>query len=160
MAKKVVKQAPHLRVRVDPKLVARLEKATEANGTTLTGEIVARLAESFDASERASQLRESMEARLRDVSSSRDALAAELAEVREQLSDARVDNAKLEQQLKEWDERRDLASAIVDTLPEDVPDPLRIMALMLLGDPRAPEAVRSMFKAAAARARGEKGVQQ
>jgi Arc-like DNA binding domain len=46
MAKKT-KEAPHLRVRIDPIRLARLEKAAETNGRTLTGEIVHRLDESF-----------------------------------------------------------------------------------------------------------------
>jgi hypothetical protein len=41
------KQPPHLRVRIPTTLLARLEKAREKNGRTLTGEIVHRLAESF-----------------------------------------------------------------------------------------------------------------
>jgi hypothetical protein len=149
MAKKAVKESPHLRVRLDPKLVARLERAREANGNTLTGEIATRLDESFRGDDKIAEL-----------AVARDAMAADLAELRKQFADARVEIARLEQQLKEWGERRDLASAIIDTLPEDVPDPLRIMSLMLVGDPRAPEAVRSMFRAAAARARAEKEAQQ
>jgi hypothetical protein len=42
-----VKETPHLRLRVDASLLARLEKAAEKNGKTLTGEINHRLAESF-----------------------------------------------------------------------------------------------------------------
>lgn len=41
------KDTPHLRLRVDPSLLGRLEKAAEKNGRTLTGEINQRLAESF-----------------------------------------------------------------------------------------------------------------
>ncbi len=41
------KDTPHLRLRVDPSLLARLEKAAEKNGRTLTGEINHRLGESF-----------------------------------------------------------------------------------------------------------------
>ena len=58
MAKKTVKQPPHLRVRIDPKLIARLEKAREANGNTLTGEIVSRLEESFAGEDKMALLRE------------------------------------------------------------------------------------------------------
>jgi hypothetical protein len=47
MAKKAVEREPHLRIRVDPKLIARLEKARGVNGNTLTGEIVSRLEASF-----------------------------------------------------------------------------------------------------------------
>ncbi|WP_035725816.1 TraY domain-containing protein [Bradyrhizobium murdochi] len=38
---------PHLRLRVEPSLLARLEKSAEKNGRTLTGEIVDRLEASF-----------------------------------------------------------------------------------------------------------------
>jgi hypothetical protein len=42
-----IKETPHLRLRVDPSLLTRLEKAAEKNGRTLTGEINHRLGESF-----------------------------------------------------------------------------------------------------------------
>jgi hypothetical protein len=42
-----IKDTPHLRLRVDPSLLVRLEKAAEKNGRTLTGEINHRLGESF-----------------------------------------------------------------------------------------------------------------
>jgi hypothetical protein len=38
---------PHLRLRIDPRLLARLEKSREKAGRTLTGEIVHRLEQSF-----------------------------------------------------------------------------------------------------------------
>jgi hypothetical protein len=41
------KEAPHLRVRIEPRLLARLEKAREKTGRTMTGEIVDRLWKSF-----------------------------------------------------------------------------------------------------------------
>jgi hypothetical protein len=41
------KETPHLRVRIEPKLLQRLEKSREKSGRTLTGEIVERLEESF-----------------------------------------------------------------------------------------------------------------
>ena len=40
-------ETPHLRVRIEPRLLARLEKAREKSGCTLTGEIVSRLESSF-----------------------------------------------------------------------------------------------------------------
>jgi hypothetical protein len=46
MARKA-KDTPHLRLRVEPSLLARLEKAAERNERTLTGEIVQRLENSF-----------------------------------------------------------------------------------------------------------------
>ena len=42
-----IKDTPHLRLRVDPSVLTRLEKAAEKNGRTLTGEINHRLGESF-----------------------------------------------------------------------------------------------------------------
>jgi hypothetical protein len=39
--------APHLRLRIEPALLAKLEKAAAKNDRTLTGEITQRLAESF-----------------------------------------------------------------------------------------------------------------
>jgi hypothetical protein len=38
---------PHLRLRVEPSILAKLEKAAEKHGRTLTGEINHRLSESF-----------------------------------------------------------------------------------------------------------------
>jgi hypothetical protein len=46
MARKA-KDTPHLRLRVEPSLLARLEKSAEKAGRTLTGEIVDRLETSF-----------------------------------------------------------------------------------------------------------------
>jgi len=47
MARMRKEATPHLRVRIEPRLLARLEKAREKKGRTLTGEIVHRLEESF-----------------------------------------------------------------------------------------------------------------
>jgi hypothetical protein len=47
MAKKRREATPHLRLRVGPELLAKLEKARERHGRTLTGEIVHRLELSF-----------------------------------------------------------------------------------------------------------------
>jgi hypothetical protein len=41
------KDAPHIRLRIEPAMLKRLEKYAEKNGRTLTGEIVHRLSESF-----------------------------------------------------------------------------------------------------------------
>jgi hypothetical protein len=41
------KETPHLRLRLEPALLARLEKAREKTGRTLTGEIAKRLDQSF-----------------------------------------------------------------------------------------------------------------
>jgi hypothetical protein len=41
------KEAPHLRVRLKPQLIARLDKARDKTGRTMTGEIEWRLDQSF-----------------------------------------------------------------------------------------------------------------
>jgi hypothetical protein len=41
------RETPHLRIRLEPALLARLEKAREKTGRTLTGEIAKRLEQSF-----------------------------------------------------------------------------------------------------------------
>jgi hypothetical protein len=41
------KETSHLRIRIEPNLLARLENAREKSGRTLTGEIVSRLDQSF-----------------------------------------------------------------------------------------------------------------
>ena len=41
------KDTPHLRLRIPPALLARLEKSREKSGLTLTGEIVHRIEASF-----------------------------------------------------------------------------------------------------------------
>ena len=46
MARKA-KDTPHLRLRIDASLLARLEKSAEKNERTLTGEITHRLEASF-----------------------------------------------------------------------------------------------------------------
>ena len=47
MAKKGKEATPHLRLRIEPRLLTRLEKAREKSRRTLTGEIVDRLEQSF-----------------------------------------------------------------------------------------------------------------
>jgi hypothetical protein len=66
MAKKAPKQLPHLRIRIEPKLLNRLEKSREKGGNTLTGEIVARLEQSFETEDRMAVFKEAMEKRLQD----------------------------------------------------------------------------------------------
>jgi hypothetical protein len=66
MAKKPLKEVPHLRVRIDPKLLAKLEKSREKNDHTLTGEIVVRLEQSFEQADRIAIFKETMEKRIED----------------------------------------------------------------------------------------------
>jgi hypothetical protein len=47
MARKSKEATPHLRVRIEPRLLSRLERAREKSGRTLTGEIVHRLEQTF-----------------------------------------------------------------------------------------------------------------
>jgi hypothetical protein len=61
MAKKAPKQLTHIRIRLEPKLLAQLEKSRETHGRTLTGEIVVRLEESFDNEKRSALVKEVIE---------------------------------------------------------------------------------------------------
>jgi hypothetical protein len=56
--RKISRETSHLRVRIESKLLARLENAREKNGETLTGEIVARLERSFAKEDKLQLLRE------------------------------------------------------------------------------------------------------
>jgi hypothetical protein len=47
MAKKRKEATPHLRIRIEPELLARLEKSRTTNNRTLTGEIVHRIEQTF-----------------------------------------------------------------------------------------------------------------
>jgi hypothetical protein len=49
-------QIPHLRIRIEPRLLGRLEKSREKSGRTLTGEIVERLEASFQREDRQAEL--------------------------------------------------------------------------------------------------------
>jgi predicted DNA-binding protein len=47
MPKKRKQGTPHLRIRIEPELLARLEKSRKMQGRTLTGEMVHRIEQSF-----------------------------------------------------------------------------------------------------------------
>jgi len=47
MPKKRKQSTPHLRIRIEPELLGRLEKSRKTQGRTLTGEIVHRIEQSF-----------------------------------------------------------------------------------------------------------------
>ncbi len=66
MARKPQRETPHLRVRIEPKLLAKLEKSREKDGHTLTGEIVARLEQSFQTDDRAAKVEELMLQRMEE----------------------------------------------------------------------------------------------
>ncbi|MGZ3320199.1 MAG: hypothetical protein ACXU9C_04370 [Xanthobacteraceae bacterium] len=72
MPKKSPIKTPHLRVRIEPKLLAKLEKSREKNAHTLTGEIVTRLEQSFETEDRLALFREAMDRRIEDVKSQAD----------------------------------------------------------------------------------------
>jgi len=55
------KEMPHLRVRIEPRLLAKLEKVREREGRTLTGEIVRRLEQSFEQDDRVELLKKANE---------------------------------------------------------------------------------------------------
>jgi chromosome segregation ATPase len=96
MANKVAKESPHLRIRIDPKLLAKLEKAREKNGRTLTGEIVDRLEASYEQAERMSAFKEGMEARVEDL---RLRLAESESWAEKQLEEANAESAKFQKQI-------------------------------------------------------------
>jgi hypothetical protein len=67
MAKKSRQAAtPHLRIRIEPRLLARLEKSRNEHGRTLTGEIAQRVEESFRRAEDAGLTAEVFRAALGD----------------------------------------------------------------------------------------------
>jgi hypothetical protein len=58
MARKAkVDHTPHIRLRIEPRLLDRLEKSREKEGRTLTGEIIHRLEQSFQKDERLDEAR-------------------------------------------------------------------------------------------------------
>jgi Arc-like DNA binding domain len=98
-------EMPHLRVRIEPKLLAKLEKSREKNGRTLTGEIVARLEESFRTDDRIVKVEELMHQRVEDWKNRHD---ERLVTVREQRKEAQAAAEKalkdLERQKTEFEE--------------------------------------------------------
>jgi hypothetical protein len=67
MAKKPPKETPHLRIRIESRLLSKLEKSRERHGNTLTGEIVARLEESFETDARMAIFVNQWEIRISEV---------------------------------------------------------------------------------------------
>jgi DNA repair exonuclease SbcCD ATPase subunit len=97
MAKKAAKQPPHLRVRIEPKLLARLEKAREANGNTLTGEIVERLEETFSTEDKMAVLETVQQKRIEEqkerIEEVREYLAAQRARYDKDLASIQAESA-------------------------------------------------------------------
>src|ERR1700688_822222 len=100
MVKKQAKETPHLRIRIEPKLLSKLEKSREKNGNTLTGEIVARLEQSFQADDHVAKNLEFLEQRLNDYKDRHD---EKLAAVRDQMEKAQ---AIAEEALKDNERQR------------------------------------------------------
>jgi hypothetical protein len=156
MAKKQTKQLPHLRIRLEPELLAKLEKSREKEGRTLTGEIERRLAQSFETDDRMAILKESMEARLADAmqrvkesrawaEKEREEIRAEEekfhAEVEELRASLRELRSKHEADYRELENEIELArrgEAVVDVLlgkNKDKSELLRLLALKLADMP-------------------------
>jgi hypothetical protein len=153
MAKKVVKQPPHLRIRIDPKLIARLEKARGTSGNTLTGEIVTRLEESFSTQDKIALIKESQE--------SRDRHYERLVEERERLLEAAA----------QFQHEADVVGAyvaMIDALMGDdmaAKEAVRSVAVLLAANPGWASNSDSVHKVtqaaiAAIKAAAEKGVQK
>jgi hypothetical protein len=130
MVKKTVKQPPHLRVRIHPKLITRLEKAREANGNTLTGEIVSRLEASFETEDKLALIQEQhQEVRRLDAVAARTYME-ECIDLRERIEG-------LNRELNRAGQKKGEA-AIVDALLGDdgaAKRAIRAVALLLAGNP-------------------------
>jgi hypothetical protein len=116
MAKKAEKREPHLRIRIEPKLVARLEKARVKNGNTLTGEIVSRLEESFAVQDKIELFAEAQEKRIEELRSSSDRLREEIAQQRRELDRSQVEQAASNQRFVEEVKRIETSAALVHVL--------------------------------------------
>ena len=78
-------ETPHLRVRIEPRLLARLEKAREKSGSTLTGEIVSRLESSFRRDDREKLIAETVDktvAAIRTLRAQEQSLDAQIEELK------------------------------------------------------------------------------
>src|SRR5215212_1358010 len=88
MARKT-KDTPHLRLRVEPGLLARLEKSAAKAERTLTGEIVHRLAQSFGVEERIAAFQETWEKRIGDWRRIAEQLREESEQQRQEIKNIR-----------------------------------------------------------------------
>jgi hypothetical protein len=142
-----------LRIRIDPKLVARLEKARGTNSNTLTGEIVTRLEESFASQDKIALLKEAQESWNRHYErpvAERDRLSKQLA------------------QLERDTEIVEAYAAMIDALLGDdlaSKEAVRSVAVLLAADPgwaTKSDGVHKVTQAAIAaiKAAAEKGVQK
>jgi hypothetical protein len=152
MAKKAPHQVPHLRLRIEPKLLARLEKSREKEGRTLTGEIETRLAQSFETEDRMAIFKESMEARIQDatqrieesrawaekhieeVQAERDASTKELLDLKAGIAEFKLKSEVAYRELEKEIERIERDAAVVDALlgnDKKKSELLRLLALQV-----------------------------
>ncbi len=123
MARKPERETPHLRVRIEPKLLAKLEKSREKNGHTLTGEIVARLELSFQREARMANLQDFMQERLNNYKDRYDerqeALRKQMEEAQEAQAVAEKALRDMERQSAELQRKNEeaiRAAAVIDVL--------------------------------------------
>jgi hypothetical protein len=98
------KETTHLRVRVEPPLLGRLEKAREKSGRTLTGEITERLEQSFTREDR----RELIEFAVKQIETKLDELLYDLPTGLRELHD---DLGRLSLSLRDVERNVDLLRA-------------------------------------------------
>lgn len=168
MAKKIVKQAPHLRVRLDPKLVARLEKARETNGKTLTGEIVDRLEGTFATDDAIDLVRRMKEDQIASLEKRNADLTQQLELAREQREKDTVNFHHSLEVHRSQNQAIELAGTVLDALlGEDAAskEAIRAVALVLANDPDWASTADNLQKitdsvVAAIKAAAEKGAKQ
>jgi len=166
MVKKAIKESPHLRVRIEPKLLARLEKAREKNSNTLTGEIVSRLDESFNTADKLALFQQAQDQRFDEFRQWMADRRAAIEQERDRaISQAGEENRKnmellraelmgsyreLEQEIK----MLQLTAAVIDTLiGDDVAskETVRSIAVLLAANPGwagTPDGVQKITQAA------------
>jgi hypothetical protein len=116
-------ETPHLRVRIEPKLLAKLEKSRERKGRTLTGEIVERLEESFRNDDRVAKIEEFTQQRMEEWKDRYDERLETVSQQRKEaqaaaekaLKDLELQKAELEQ-FRRKSEGAIRAAAVVDIL--------------------------------------------
>jgi hypothetical protein len=117
------KETPHLRLRVEKSLLARLEKSAEKGARTLTGEIVHRLQQSYETDDRIEIFRAAMTERLEEARHNIATLSKQIeedrVEARRQVEERITEMRQLEhefRQLEKSSEEAFKAAAVVDVL--------------------------------------------
>jgi Arc-like DNA binding dprotein len=117
------KETPHLRIRIEPTLLGRLEKSAEKTGRTLTGEIVQRMQQSFDTDDRLHLIRHEMterieyfkSTRLEEIEANKKIVDGLIKQYAEDVADLRRANLEFERQ----HEKALLAASMIDVLLGD-----------------------------------------